>query len=98
MFFFLVLVFFCSPPVREGSLHVERTLKYFQGVAGKKFILSIQWAIDCVKKSTLLDEVHAVLCLTLNIVSRTMVFHLVGTLQLNDHDFGQFQCKTFKTV
>ena len=43
--------------VSEGSRRCHRTLKYFQAVAHKLWVLSVDWARDCVTQSQLLAPV-----------------------------------------
>ena len=38
-----------------------RTLKYFQGIAGKAYIISVQWCIDSILQERLLPEVRHLL-------------------------------------
>lgn len=43
--------------VPGGDRTCEWTLKYFQGVAAGKWVLSVQWILDCLEKAVLLAEV-----------------------------------------
>jgi len=47
----------CYFAVSEGSRRCDRTLKYFQGVAHKCWVLSVDWARDCVTQQQLLAPV-----------------------------------------
>ena len=47
----------CSVTVEQGQLKCEWTLKYFQGVTGGKWVVSVQWIRDCLHEGLLLQEV-----------------------------------------
>jgi len=43
--------------VSEGSQQCHRTLKYFQAIAHKSWLLSVDWARDCIAQQQLLAPV-----------------------------------------
>ena len=45
-------------PVAEGYRICGKTLKYFNGVANHKWVISVQWAVQCTKNDILLPEVN----------------------------------------
>lgn len=49
-------VMFCFADDKHARL-CARTLKYFQGIAGKAWVLSVQWCIDSILQQRLLPEV-----------------------------------------
>ena len=57
MVYQLNIVTLHSVAVEPGQLKCEWTLKYFQGVTGGKWVVSVQWIRDCLNEGSLLQEV-----------------------------------------